>query len=110
MDVRDEGPVDLQFVGGDLRQGGQRRIADPEIVDGDLRSNVPDEGQDLPLKTAFREERLLGELKDEAFRDTGLPERLTERRHERESHACLAAILTLTLISDPKASSRSGMA
>ena len=35
LEGQDEGLVDLQLVDGQLQQLGHRRVADPEVVDGD---------------------------------------------------------------------------
>jgi hypothetical protein len=40
VDVRNEGAVDLDLVGGDIGQRRQRRIADAEIVDGDADADA----------------------------------------------------------------------
>src|SRR5207237_1615861 len=56
MNVGDEGPVDLDFVGGDVGQRRERRIADAEIVDRDSDPEVAEDRQDLVLEMSLCDE------------------------------------------------------
>ncbi len=83
VDVRDEGTVDLDLVGGDFSQRGERRIAGAEIVDRHARAELAQLGQDLGLERALAQKRFFGHLDHEALGAVGCRQRLHEGVHER---------------------------
>ena len=82
VDRGDERTVDLDLVGFDLGQGRQRRIADAEVVDRNLRADLAQHRRDLELELAGAQQRLLGQLDHEATRLAAGGEPVGEGAHE----------------------------
>src|ERR1700680_4269717 len=82
MNVGDEGTIDLDFVGGDVGQRRQRRIADPEIVDRYPDPEIPEDRQDLVLEAGFGDEGVFRHLDHEAPGKSGRLQRFGKRAHE----------------------------
>ena len=63
---RDERPVDLDLIGGDIRQRAQRRVAGSEVVDGNANADLAQHGEHQRLELVLGDERVLGQLQHDA--------------------------------------------
>ena len=82
MNIGYKGPVDLDLVGSDVGENGQRRIPGAEVVDRDPDADLAQHRQDLHLELAFGEERVFGELQNETFGAAACRQCVHQRSHE----------------------------
>src|ERR1700730_4176328 len=88
MDVDDERSVDLDFIGGDIREDGSGGRARSEVVDRYANPIVTQQRQHLRLKLILCDESVFGHFDDETFRASACLEITDQRMHERQI-ACL---------------------
>ncbi len=84
VNFRDEGAVDLQFVGGDVGERGQGGIAGAEIVDRHAHADLAQHRHDLRLEAVFRQESVFRHLDDETLGAAALLEQIGDGPHEVE--------------------------
>ena len=82
MDVGNERTVDLDFIGGDIGQRRQRRIAGTEIVDRDTDTQSAEDRQNLVLEMGLGDERIFRHLDHEPLGKPGRFQRPRKRAHE----------------------------
>ena len=97
-DVAHERAVDLEQVDRELLEVGERRVAGPEVVDGEPDAEVAQPPEPDGRRRRVLHQRAFGDLEDQALRLEAAPveERLRPGRGDATSRSWRGATLTLT--------------